>query len=356
MSEGRSAVSREKEPPLPPELQYREDQERIGTADTIDSLDEAAELLTRHYMNLRISGSLSEASAPTSARKSGSSRRKKSAKADKPMPMLPPPKKKLYTPGPGAYSPQIDRYAENSLHSRSYSFGGGRLGQTDRSFLKHYLSQQSSPGPMYVPDKNPVSTLRSVESLTFGKSGTNSRNVYNYGAPTNSPVHNPGPGAYESVQDKKGNKVAAGHAEPSHSFGKSSFHQPQLDYKKTMYLSSKHEVENLGVHSPGPKYYPGHDSSSKFNTIPAYTTRPKGKISWDAMLDPKNNYGPGPEYHPTVHESPKYGFKREYQRPAPSTNLSASTFITERHAKTANHSIHSPGPIYYPAKPELHKP
>jgi hypothetical protein len=56
-----------------------------------------------------------------------------------------------------------------------------------------------------------------------------------------------------------------------------------------------------------------------------------------------------------LHESPKYGFKREYQRPAPSTNLSASTFITERHAKTANHSIHSPGPIYYPAKPELHK-
>jgi hypothetical protein len=26
----------------------------------------------------------------------------------------------------------------------------------------------------------------------------------------------------------------------------------------------------------------------------------QGKISWDAMLDPKNNYGPGPEYHPTV--------------------------------------------------------
>eukprot|EP00873_Tetraselmis_striata_P046327 jgi/Tetstr1/466591/TSEL_000999.t1 len=367
---GRSTLSKEQEPRVPEVVQSGElaiERERCGTADTVDSMDYAADALTKQYMKLRMSSGFSDGapSRPASTRSTKSGRKKKTkpVKKDKPMPMLPPPRKKLYTPGPGAYSPKIDRYSENSLHSKSYSFGGGTLGQSDRSFLRHYLSQQSSPGPMYIPDKEPISTLRSVESVSFGRAGGNSRNTYNFGAATNSPVHNPGPGAYQVMQDKKGNKVPAGKATAAHSFGNSSFHQPQLNYSKTMFISDGHSRENLGVHSPGPKYHPNSDSSAKFSASPAYTTRPKGTMHWDKLLEPNNCYQPGPEYHPTVmrdgsrflKESPKYTFKREYQRPAPSTNLSASAFITERHAKTANHSVHSPGPIYYPNKPERHK-
>eukprot|EP00951_Prasinocladus_malaysianus_P006760 scaffold48088_cov42-Prasinocladus_malaysianus.AAC.1 len=119
--------------------------------------------------------------------------------------MLPPPRQKRYTPGPGAYSPQIDRYAAKCLHSSCFSFGGGNMGQTDRSFIRHYVSQQvelsklcrhmsalyhmypttSSPGPMYTPNREPTSTLRSIEAVTFKKADLNSRNDYMHGEATN---------------------------------------------------------------------------------------------------------------------------------------------------------------------------
>mmetsp|Transcript_40497 Transcript_40497/g.114708 ORF Transcript_40497/g.114708 Transcript_40497/m.114708 type:complete len:387 (-) Transcript_40497:1002-2162(-) len=328
-----------------------------------ENLDMAADALTRQYMKLRMSGSLDgRMTAPAGPR--GPTSKKKKKKALRDMPLLPPPIEKLYTPGPGAYSPQIDRYSAKTLHSPSYSFAGGNMGQIDRSFIRHYIAQQVSPGPMYTPSKEPSSRLRSIESISFKRDAVNSRNRYEHGHPTNSPFYNPGPGSYAVSTDPKGNKVDAGEATASYTFGNSSFHHPELELKKTCYLTAGHERENYGVHSPGPQYYPNGHSTSKFDSTPAFTVRKRGTIVWDEMLKPKNCYAPGPMYKPDLdrkggrflHTLPKWTFAREDQRPESMKNLSATSFISERHATISNHSVHSPGYIYNPNKPEMHKP
>lgn len=49
----------------------------------------------------------------------------------------------------------------------------------------------------------------------------------------------------------------------------------QDSFKKTCFITSGHERENYGVHSPGPQYYPDDSGTTKFDKIPSYSLRPK---------------------------------------------------------------------------------
>mmetsp|Transcript_27995 Transcript_27995/g.91535 ORF Transcript_27995/g.91535 Transcript_27995/m.91535 type:complete len:272 (+) Transcript_27995:2-817(+) len=178
-------------------------------------------------------------------------------------------------PGPGAYSPQVDR--KGGWGGRVYSFGGSK-----RSFVEQAKEESVSPGPAYNPTFTTTSTKCSPPRYGFGTQRKfPGRSKYGPGS-------TPGPGAYVSRVSRKG----GGHLTdaPKFGFGTGSYHSPQDAFLKTPYMSAEVcATENLALHSPGPKYLP---RTSLQETKVMYSLSAKGTLEFDSLR--RSAYGPGP--------------------------------------------------------------
>lgn len=258
---------------------------------------------------------------------------------------------KLYTPGPGAYSPNTTRYG--SRDAASIGFG------TARQRPPHVCIQDNiaSPGPIYKPNKEVVSSLTAPIHYSFGRQYPGSR--YEPGAELapNHPHWNPGPGEYEPKTLASGKLRQPGADAPKPVFGSSNkMVSPQSNFSATVFLSQKHAMrENVGVHSPGPAAY-SPDTSPTRVAAAEYSLGKKAASYFDLYLDPQRQLSPGPMYTPKVKtwgNDPRATFGKAPSRWEPEANLSATPFISKQHAYL-NHGVHSPGPGVY--SPETSKP
>jgi len=251
-----------------------------------------------------------------------------------------------YTPGPGSY--ELYSSALSTLPDRKgatattkYTFGSG-----ERSFIKHEQAQSFSPGPVYLTNKPPIFAR---PGFSFG---TGSRFCK---PPSNSEVYAPGPGQYcgNKVKSRKGTEFLDGTR--SATFGESA-KGSIVSYKEVM-----HDVENLGLSSPGPKYNSRVTSTEtfKWSKTGDYTIGKKVPGEVDEMLRLKVGPGPG-VYKPEVcrngrgklcRDAPALSFPRAHQRPR-----SDLQYLTATHTEITNKGIHSPGPVYNVQLPPRHYP
>mmetsp|Transcript_42553 Transcript_42553/g.136527 ORF Transcript_42553/g.136527 Transcript_42553/m.136527 type:complete len:356 (-) Transcript_42553:215-1282(-) len=258
------------------------------------------------------------------------------------------PRVKKYTPGPGSYQPSWDRKGHTKM--QSYSFGG-----SDRSYIKASVSTSCSPGPKYKFGVGAKADKRSSPAFTVSRDGKWQRSF------TNSPCHNPGPGHYvpKTTQKGRGDLTDA----PVTIFGKDSHSSPEESLLKTVYLGPGHEVENHGVFSPGPVYYPDKDRYGKAEYgNRASSMRPRLKVptlpygySYKEFRHHGQEGTPAPgEYDYKVSrkgggylgDAPHFTFRgKDFLRAE--ENISTVPFVSEFHSKIDNHGIYSPGPSWY---------
>mmetsp|Transcript_40374 Transcript_40374/g.48945 ORF Transcript_40374/g.48945 Transcript_40374/m.48945 type:complete len:375 (+) Transcript_40374:275-1399(+) len=311
-----------------------------GEAPATRSADE----LTAQYLKLRASGKLNlPKRAPAShdaqtikhGRRANSSAFKGAPKVQETY------KQRVYSPGPGAYEPTCSR--NGSLKRETYSFGG-----SDRSYIGHVISQSHSPGPRYIP--NTSTSKVAYPSYSFGRATKDPVPHHN------SPYGNPGPGAYPIKGDRKGDTNYE--SCPGMVFGSASHINPHQSFAKTVFISSKHEYENHGIHSPGPQYNPG--DSAQVSHV-KYSMRPKLTMSFDkSVVSSVASPGPGKYLPKKLRDGETLGhertapFDKSIQRQRPEDNISSTVYISEVHSLSENVGITSPGPCKYtPVAPSL---
>uniref|UniRef100_A0A7S0RZR0 Uncharacterized protein n=1 Tax=Chlamydomonas leiostraca TaxID=1034604 RepID=A0A7S0RZR0_9CHLO len=261
------------------------------------------------------------------------------------------PFQKLYTPGPGAYSPATTRYGAKD--TSAFGFG------TARQRPPHVCIQDSvvSPGPIYMPRKDGVSMLTSPLTHRFGKQFPGSRFEAGAELASNHPHWNPGPGQYEPASLANGRLRQPGLDAPKTVFGSATkLVTPQSNFSGTVFVSHGHSRrENVGVHSPGPAAY-SPDTSPTRAAAADFTMGKKAPSYFDLYLDPQRQTSPGPVYVPKIKTwgtDPRATFGKAPPRWEPETNYAAAPFLTKRHERV-NQGVHSPGPGVY--SPEASKP
>ncbi|GMH36494.1 hypothetical protein BSKO_04362 [Bryopsis sp. KO-2023] len=263
-------------------------------------------------------------------------------------------RRRLYTPGPGAYEPRVDR--KGTWTGRAFSFGG-----SDRSFIKSHVSTVSSPGPIYLPTRE-LSINKSAPAVEFPRQQIGTRYNLEEGQFQNSPFWNPGPGEYSACKNKDGTVVTFNVATDGTKIGTSNRHRPE-DNLKGIRLDYEDQLrENIGVFSPGPIYFPS-SMQSQFSPR-GYSFRRKCKSMWEDMTHPFKIFGPGPIYDCDQvdkkgtrywEKTPVPCFGKEHRFWEPELRLSGTPYLSEEHAHRANYSIHSPGLRYDPKFPAKHK-
>mmetsp|Transcript_38647 Transcript_38647/g.85983 ORF Transcript_38647/g.85983 Transcript_38647/m.85983 type:complete len:523 (-) Transcript_38647:1004-2572(-) len=264
------------------------------------------------------------------------------------------PFKKIYTPGPGAYTPATDRFGGRD--GNKFSFG------TSRQRPPHVCIQDAvvSPGPVYRPLVDSISNAYKIPQYSFGRQLLGSRFNLSASMPSNCPHWNPGPADYEVSSLYKGGNKDPGVDAPKTVFGRSQkLVSPETRFSATVFVSKEHaKRENLNIHSPGPAQY-SPDVSPTRSASEAFSLGAKASSYFDVFLDPARQPSPGPIYN-TSHMDrrgtrswgcdPKATFGRANKLWEPEVNMSATTFISKEHAMRANQAVHSPGPIYFPQK------
>eukprot|EP00198_Chlamydomonas_reinhardtii_P013700 XP_001703037.1 predicted protein [Chlamydomonas reinhardtii] len=319
------------------------------------------------------------------------------AAAQQPAPAKPAASKEpyaLYTPGPGAYDPVATRHGDASwlgggtaasLGSTGFGpggtgtgsgFGSGRLlsGSPPRSWSfggaaarpPHVCIQHAadSPGPVYLPNKEGLSTLGSSGTYKFDRQLPGVRFSLTAGVPPNAPLFNPGPGAYDPSLTPLGDPVSpsptpapAGGGAPAHAFPRARKGLTASSNPAALPIISKEQAahEYLGTHSPGPAAY-SPDVSPTRPSPPAYSSPGRAARCW---VDPEER-SPGPVYKPadmdrsgrhTLGDCPQAvigtGPKPVFSGYDPVGALSASPWISLDAARRVNYGIHSPGPGTY---------
>ncbi|KAG2433695.1 hypothetical protein HXX76_008065 [Chlamydomonas incerta] len=346
------------------------------------------------------------ASAPGSRSGSPRSRSFRALRQDVPSKVFSPrpstsaaPYTKLYTPGPGAYDPLATRHGDASwlgggtvtslgsaggtgggFGSGTGGFGSGRglSGSPPRSWsfggaaarpphvcIPHAVD---SPGPVYLPSKEGLSTLSSTGTYKFDRQLPGARFSLTAGVPPNAPLFNPGPGAYDPSVTPAGDPVSpsplpapAGGGAPSHAFPRARKGLNAASNPAALPIISREQAahEYMGIHSPGPAAYSPELSPTR-PAPPAYSSPGRAARSW---VDPEER-SPGPVYKPadmdrsgrhTLGDGPQAVIGTGPKGYDPVGALSASPWISLDAARRVNYGIHSPGPGTYspPLNPRL---
>jgi hypothetical protein len=161
----------------------------------------------------------------------------------------------------------------------------------------------TSPGPVYMPRSDALSTAAAASQIRFGKQAIGSRFEIGSCLASNHPHWNPGPADYEARMTATGVRRAPGADAPKALFGSAEkMVTPQTNLAATVFLSEVHAChENLGVHSPGPAEY----SPSADVVRPAaatYSLGVKAPSYFDSFSDPLRQTSPGPVYEPSVRD------------------------------------------------------
>lgn len=267
------------------------------------------------------------------------------------------PFKKLYTPGPGAYSPHTNRYGR--AEASSFGFGTARQRPPNTCIQDNIFS----PGPIYLPSKESTSLCTNPVQYRFGKHFVGSRFDASAEMPSNSPHWNPGPANYEPAMLPTGKIRAPGADAPRPVFGSSQkLVSAEINFSATVFVSHGHaRRENVGVHSPGPAAY-SPDTSPTRAAAATYSLGAKAPSYFDIYLDPTRQLSPGPQYASQLDRTgkrtwgaePRATFGKGPKAWEPEVNLSAAPFISKAHAPHVNQGVHSPGPGRY--SPEVCKP
>ncbi|GAX79810.1 hypothetical protein CEUSTIGMA_g7250.t1 [Chlamydomonas eustigma] len=266
---------------------------------------------------------------------------------------------RVFTPGPGAYTPTTDRYGarDASDNLKNFSFGSSK----QRPWHVCIQGNVVSPGPIYKPPIDFSSTVNKPAGNMFGRRDVGTRFSLSASMPSNCPHWNPGPGDYKAVSIYKGGSTKAGKDVPKATFGNSQkLVSPEARLSATVFISNDHAMhENVSVHSPGPFIY-----SPKQNLVKespsSYTMLPRAPSYFDTVLDPFRQPSPGPIYTAAKQDhrglklwgnEPKTTFGRSGKMCEPEISVNSTGFISKLHALHCNQSVHSPGPIYFPTAP-----
>ncbi len=236
--------------------------------------------------------------------------------------------RKLYSPGPGSYSPAVDRHG--GWDGSAFGFGTARQ-RPANACIQEYAT---SPGPVYMPTKRNVSTSPTSPTFRcartaqlprcvraswfrwqvswgepttrlpppqphlrrFGKRSVGSRTDLNADMASNTPHWNPGPGTYEALTTATGAYLEPGVDAPRTIFGGAAkLVTPGTNLAATVFVSKEHAYkENMGVHSPGPgQYSPGHGATQP--AAASFTIAAKAPSFFE--VDPSRQASPGPVYH-----------------------------------------------------------
>ncbi len=144
---------------------------------------------------------------------------------------------KVFTPGPGAYSPATDRFGSVDTHAnrKPFAFGSARARPENCCITSFAVS----PGPVYFPDRNCTSMLSSPPRNVIGRRELGTRCSLNAGMPSNCPHWNPGPGDYKAQAIYKGGFRETGRDAPKTVFGNSEkLVTPQTRFSATVFISN----------------------------------------------------------------------------------------------------------------------
>ncbi|GIM14772.1 hypothetical protein Vretimale_17580, partial [Volvox reticuliferus] len=271
----------------------------------------------------------------------------------------------IYSPGPGAYSPTVFRRGDHSSLG-GQSFGGGSpprawafgsANQRPRHVCLHF--RDDSPGPVYLPSKDRLSTSPCPVNHKFDHNLTGGRYSLTAGQPGNAPMFNPGPGTYEPATTAAGDSLSPGRsgAMPAYSFSHTrKLLIPAIDGAALPVLSKEHVREYYGTLSPGPAHYSPETSPTRM-AAPAYSIKGRRACWFDPLelspgpiykpneLDRRGGHSLGDAPYATIGKGPKFH--------DPTGALSASAWLSFNHARRANYGIHSPGPVYLPNDPRV---
>ncbi|GIL73424.1 hypothetical protein Vretifemale_3543 [Volvox reticuliferus] len=207
----------------------------------------------------------------------------------------------IYSPGPGAYSPTVFRRGDHSSLG-GQSFGGGSpprawafgsANQRPRHVCLHF--RDDSPGPVYLPSKDRLSTSPCPVNHKFDHNLTGGRYSLTAGQPGNAPMFNPGPGTYEPATTAAGDSLSPGRsgAMPAYSFSHTrKLLIPAIDGAALPVLSKEHVREYYGTLSPGPAHYSPETSPTRM-AAPAYSIKGRRACWFDPL-----ELSPGPIYKP----------------------------------------------------------
>ncbi|EFJ43189.1 hypothetical protein VOLCADRAFT_96651 [Volvox carteri f. nagariensis] len=270
---------------------------------------------------------------------------------------------KIFSPGPGSYSPSVSRQGDSS-HLGGQSFGGGSpprawafgaARQRPPHVCIHHPN--ASPGPVYLPSKDGLSTWPAQANPKFERNLPGGRFILTAGQPGNAPMFNPGPGSYQPETNAAGDPLSPGRsgAMPAYSFAHTrKLLTPATDGAALPVLSKEHVREYFGTLSPGPAQY-SPDTSPTRTAAPAYSVAGRRKCWFDPVelspgpiykpneLDRKGGHSLGDSPYATIGKGPKFH--------DPTHALSSSAWLSFNHARRANYGIHSPGPVYLPNDP-----
>eukprot|EP00798_Chlamydomonas_sp_ICE-L_P020927 gene20927-27775_t len=213
--------------------------------------------------------------------------------------------RKILTPGPGAYNAQTDRFG--SREGTGTGFGKAQQRPHHVCIFDHVVS----PGPIYAPATEIMSSKSALPCISFPKREMGTRFNLSATMPSNCPHWNPGPAEYRPGMLHSGKSPDTGPNAPMFAFSKSGkLVSPYTNLSATPFISNAHSLkenahsvkenahslkENVGVHSPGPVAYEPRNTSTKKNSF-SMTMAPKSASYFDSYFDPARQTSPGPIY------------------------------------------------------------